>query len=284
VLAVNLIALFAGWLFVLFDMHLYMLLEGRRYWPQWLFRKCLSRQQMRVEKLYAKLKRAKNDQQDTAKSNIQKGLARRVELEVSVKLRWYPIDEHGRFYASMPTLFGNVLDSYESYPNDLYGMQAMFYWPRLWLLIGDDERKEIDGQQAIVDGAVYATVALWVATILTIASGMLVDWNNYLLAGVLLVVSWIVYRGSLYAHAQFGQLFKSVFDVYRSELPDMEWAQVIVEDLDHLEDIGTIDLASRRGRYMNIYRWLHNRRIKVDDKVALAATLLKRSDDNIENQ
>lgn len=277
VLAINLIALFAGWLFVIFDMHIYMLLEGRRYWPHWLFKLCLLRQQARVDTLYRKLEQAKNDQQDFTKSNVQRSLARRIELEASVRLRWYPVDENGRFYASMPTSFGNALDAYETYPKDMYGMPAMFYWPRLWLLIGDDERHEVDNQQAIVDGAAYATVALWLATILTIASGIIADWRNYLVAGFLLIVSWIVYRGSLYAHAQFGQIFKAVFDVYRSRLPDLEWAEVIFEDLERLNDIGTIDLARRRSRYMNIYRWLHNRRIKVDDRVVLAAELLKRA-------
>lgn len=274
-LAVSLIALFFGWLFVIFDMHIYMFLEGRRYWPKWLFKLCLSRQQNRVDKLYVELERAKRDQRDSAKSDIEKRLARRTELEVSVKLRWYPVDENGRFFASMPTSFGNALDAYESYPKDVYGMQAMFYWPRLWLLIGETERTEIDGQQAIVDGATYATVALWIATPLMAASGFIGDWKNYLVASSLFVAGCIVYRGSLYAHSQFGQLYKAVFDVYRSKLPDEEWVKVIVDDLDHLHDVGPIDLASSRCRYMNIYRWLHNRRIMVDDKVVLATELRK---------
>ena len=275
-LAFTLITLFVGWLFVLFDMHIYMLLEGRRYWPKWLFKWGVERQQKRVEKLDKTLSQAEDEQKSPQTSDIDKRLARRIELETSVKLRWFPVNKDGKFYATHPTALGNILQAYESYPSDIYGLQAMFYWPRLWLLISEEERREIDGQQAMVDGAIYSTVALWLASLLLIFDGYCVDAKNYWLALVLMLASLLVYKGSLYSHAQFGALFKAVFDVHHANMPVDEWVSTITEELADFTGPGEIDLKSTRGRHMNIYRWLNNRRIKVGSEVVPAATLKKK--------
>ena len=62
--------------------------------------------------------------------------------------------------ALWPTRLGNLIAAYEQYPRLKYGLDAVFYWPRLWVTISKDLREEIDNQQAQADGLLYVAAAL----------------------------------------------------------------------------------------------------------------------------
>src|SRR5260370_17941131 len=71
-------------------------------------------------------------------------------------LRQFPVDANGDPTALQPSRIGNVIIAYEQYPKVRYGMDSVFYWPRLWLLIDKDVREEVDNPWAAVDSILYA--------------------------------------------------------------------------------------------------------------------------------
>ncbi len=89
-----------GWLFIILDMHIYMMLEGRRYWPRWLRNFFISNEGRRLSRLINIYNREKEN----------KGVKYR---ETSVELRRFPMNDKGEFTATWPTRLGNLLSAYE---------------------------------------------------------------------------------------------------------------------------------------------------------------------------
>jgi hypothetical protein len=48
-----------------------------------------------------------------------------------------------------------------------YGLDAVFYWYRLWVLLDKDLREEIDNAQAIVDSTVYIAFGFYLSALVT---------------------------------------------------------------------------------------------------------------------
>src|SRR2546426_6400845 len=111
---------------------IYKLYEGRNLWPKPLYAFCTARQQRRVEKLLGRAEKAR----------IANDKHRRAELWY--RLRRYPVDEKGKRCATRPTLLGDILAEYEEYPKSRYGMDSMFYWPRIWMTLDKEKKQEIE--------------------------------------------------------------------------------------------------------------------------------------------
>jgi hypothetical protein len=110
-----------GWVIVVCDMRIYMLFEGRRYWPHPLRRGLIKLQQLRLVRL---LKKSENEKTDPRRA-----------LEAQVELRHYPVNADGDPYVEFPTRLGNIIEEYETYSRIKYGISAVFYWYRLWVVI-----------------------------------------------------------------------------------------------------------------------------------------------------
>jgi hypothetical protein len=259
-----------GWLVVVCDMHIYMLFEGRRYWPDVIRRFFMRREDARLQRLRA-----------IAKSS--EGKDKRKFLETSVEIGQYPIDEGGDPYVEHPTRLGNILAGFEAYPTVKYGLDAVFYWYRLWVILDKDLREEIDTAQAVVDSTVYLSFVLYVSALLAliyagIESLMATDWYSkatlpglaslyipqqtmlFVISAACVILARLVYRISLPAHAQFGELFKSVFDQYRSKLSFDD----VVKEIGRV--IGDPQLRYRSPREKNqiVWRYLRWHRARDD--------------------
>jgi hypothetical protein len=259
-----------GWLVVVCDMHIYMLFEGRRYWPDLIRRFFKSREETRLQKLRAIPK-------------PPEGQDRRKFLEAGVEIGQYPIDEGGDPRVEHPTRLGNIIEGFETYPKRKYGLDAVFYWYRLWVVLDKDLREEIDTAQAVVDSTVYLSFVLYVSALLAliyagIESVMAMDWYTraslpglaslyiprqsmlFVIAAFCVIFARVVYRISLPAHAQFGELFKSVFDQYRSKLALND----VVKEIG--EVIGDPQLRYRSTREKNqiVWRYLKWHRARDD--------------------
>lgn len=208
---------FWGWLVVVLDMPIYMLLEGRRFWPSRLRNWGVKGERARLKKLIEAANPATRRENDAAFT------------EVLLELSYFPIDEDGNPYVIYPTKLGNLLAAYEKYPYIKYGLDSVFYWYRLWVVLDKDLRDEIDNHQALPDSAVYITIALGVAALVLPIYAVLQFcgmqlahvsfwWVPLVLAVVAFMVAWFVYRFSLYTHAQFGEFYKALFDQFRSRL------------------------------------------------------------------
>jgi hypothetical protein len=247
--------IFFGWLFIVLDMPIYMAFEGRR-WPKGLWNFFKRQEEKRLRNLLQKNEKSyeENDYQ--------------TYIETSVEIRYFPINENGEYQALFPTRVGNLITSYEGYSLRVYGMDSVFYWHRIWLSIDENLREHIDSQQAIVDSTVYTTTALIVSGVFLIAytSHQLLglEWIKYLpdtqLLFVLSIASllggYLVYRSSLFLHAQFGESFKSLFDIYRNKVS----VEDIINEIASITDDPTYKVKSPKEKYEIAWLYLHNYR------------------------
>jgi hypothetical protein len=220
-----------GWLCLALDMPIYMLFEGRRFWPSWLLNLGRKRERARLLSLYRSMRRhdiTRFHHQFNRRTRMD---ANRRYLECAFDLNGFPLHPTTAVPNVLwPTRLGNLIAAYEQYPRLKYGMDSVFYWPRLWVAINKDLRDEIDNQQAQADGILYLSAALVAAAGILFAYAIVDTVNPKILmypqspaaevfAGLLCVGSSIaLYRISMYSHAQFGELFKAVFDQHRSLL------------------------------------------------------------------
>jgi hypothetical protein len=306
------IAALAGWVFVISDMHIYMLFEGRRYWPHWLAARFVSDEWSRLVGLRRRIKRqrvmswagsrisqlrnALNVNSQMLRSAVWPlrirvlcGVARerrkmlrevrrlegrnsRQAAETAVDYRRFPINSSkGRPMALQSTRLGNLLTSYEQYPSLIYGLDAPFYWPRLWMNLDKDLREELDAMQALADSTVYTSFALYASALINfiyclsvlLVSGIAeVDWTIALMGAGCLSAAYGLYRGSIHLHDQYGELFKAVFDVHGGKI-DLAMAE---------NELGKpLWGQTGKSRRVILWRYLRNYRIK-DEKTGRVLT------------
>ncbi len=205
-------------------------------------------------------------------------------LEYSVELRRFPIDENGKFVATYPTRLGNLLTAYEEYPLRVYGMDSAFYWYRIWLAIDDDLREHVDSRQALADSTLYVSMALSGTGLLSLIYAVLdvlgVPWTDNLppagflfaLAFLALLGSYALYRSSMHLHAQVGEIFKALFDMYRDKVS----VDQVINELAAITNDTSLLSKSSREKYMVAWHYLHNYRIKRDDGKVVTIAAYKR--------
>lgn len=127
----------------------------------------------------------------------------------------------------LPTQLGNVLRASEDYTLCTYGMDIVFWWPRLWLILPDTVQKQIDDSQAPMLALLNFTTQIGVISIVSsIYLGMKYTgpWQLWaflaafavLIAGIILTT--LAYRGAV-SHAKvYGVLIRSAVDTYRFDL------------------------------------------------------------------
>lgn len=198
---------------------IYKVYEGRTFWPGRLRLWGLRRQQRRVDRLrsYAVYVSSPDPRIENRR------------LESWEQLRIYPVSD-GEYYADKPTRLGNILAGYEQYPDTRYGMSSVFYFPRIWMRMEKEKKKEIDGGWAVADGFLSLSAAAAGGGVLWVLAGVLGafdlfwwhvpfgDSGKSILGGVgLLILAYLFYRVSLPFHLQNGEIFKAIFDLYRSK-------------------------------------------------------------------
>jgi hypothetical protein len=123
----------------------------------------------------------------------------------------------------LPTRLGNVLRAAEDYPGDdeRYGMDAVFYWPRLYMVLPADVRSLAQDYRSGLDRMILLAslaVAFPPAALIVLALAN----TSWLAWGVATVVSILVgfvgYHGAVSAAFAFGDVLRSCFDNYRRTL------------------------------------------------------------------
>jgi hypothetical protein len=196
----------------------YKIYEGRILWPRRLLELAVVRQQFRLDR-------------QIRRRNEAKQAGRTTEYgEAWYQLRLYPTDTEGKQYVKRPTLLGNILAGYEDYPDKRYGMDSVFFWPRLWLQLEKETKEEIDNSWSVADGFLSLSAISSIGGVVWLLVGALnaldvtamtlpfSDWGILLAGMTFLVVGYGFYRLSLPFHRQNGELFKSVFDLYRDKI------------------------------------------------------------------
>jgi hypothetical protein len=229
-------AVVLGWLVVLADQPIYILFEGRRWWRSaW----CTGGTGSLAKRLHASRTKADNLYAQNDPSNI----------EEYIRTLDFPLDKSGEPFVQYPTRLGNIVEAYETYPMSAYGIDAIFYWPRLWLMLDKDLRASLDESQAIADGALYVSfcLLLCVPVVCAYAAGgwlslfpglRLFDlpclpspiWTT---VGVplLLVAARLTYELGLWQQRAYGELFKAMFDQFQDKLGFAENVAAVVVSL-----------------------------------------------------
>jgi hypothetical protein len=124
----------------------------------------------------------------------------------------------------LPTRLGNVLRGAELYPADegRYGMDAVFFWPRLYVVLSQTMRDSLQDARASLD-LMLVTSALGVLYLLTAACFLGVvgttSWPLWLAAvGGGALAALAAYRGAVRAAVTYGELVRVAFDLYRGAL------------------------------------------------------------------
>jgi len=213
---IGLLALLGASISIL-NSEIYKIYMGRGiFWSKFFFEGGRQRQQARVDRLFKEAK--------------QLGSGMRYD-ELWYQLRDYPENEQGDPEATHPTQLGNILTAYERYPAIRYGMDAVFYWSRIWLQLDKEKKEEIDSAWSVADGLLTLSAislgggALWLgqaaAALFGVGEGILpLESPGYAGLGGLgwLFLGFVFYRLSLPFHRQNGETFKAIFDVYRKKV------------------------------------------------------------------
>lgn len=255
------LTIFMGWLVVIFDMPIYMAFEGRRFWPNLLSKSFKKLEEKRLQRLWEKL--------DKAKKNND----RAQELEISVEIRKFPINIYGEYHVLFPTRLGNLITAFEEYSNRIYGLDSVFYWPRIWLKLEKHIQEDVDNQQAMTDSAIYVTVSLYISGVISILYALIQLFNtNWLpnlpdeaalliMAFCCFLIGYIIYRFSLHLFAQFGETFKSVFDLHHEDV----LFEKVVQDIADITMNPDLLTAPDKLKYKIVWRYLHNYRVKLKE-------------------
>jgi hypothetical protein len=133
-----------------------------------------------------------------------------------------------------------------------------------------DLREELDTKQATADGAIYASFALFFSAALWAAYQVLPVYSPLQVWHLpSFVPPWVValsffasaclcYRVSLYSQAQYGESFKSIFDVHHSKLV----IAGVIKRVAEVTNDNSLLTSDRRKQLKVAWRYLHNYKVK----------------------
>lgn len=128
----------------------------------------------------------------------------------------------------LPTRLGNIIRAFERYPQVVYNIEPITIWIRLQPVIPDSYRGFLDDAKTMLDffvnlwaGAIF--VAIFTAGLSAYGSATGAPWAADQCAVVLVVIAAILaaFVAAKLAQgpaAQWGELVKGAFDLYRAEL------------------------------------------------------------------
>lgn len=178
-------------------------IEG--YWPSWmgfLRRRLIRRQRhgfMQKEQRW----------QNLAIKQDKQGLTPE-EMDEFVTLDWQLRQFPTRPERLMPTKLGNLLRAAEEQPLNKYGLDAVICWPRLWLVLPDDVRKELQESRSELN----TTARIWLWSLLFLIWAI---WTWWVIPAALLSALF-AYRWMLSATETYADLLESAFDLHRLAL------------------------------------------------------------------
>ena len=210
----GLISWLGGILLLVTNRDMYRFIEGYgRYNPVKLVG---SMQKRRFQKLHEKLEKL-DDEYRNAGNNFS--IKKRDERNKIMKelADHFPDDERWL----LPTAFGNTLRSFETYPRVMYGFEAIDGWSRILAVVPEDYRTLIDSAKTQVDfwvnlGSVSFLLLLEYIGVAYYQQTLEAVWLFVLIVLGLLIAPYRAKRVAV----EWGDLVKSVFDLYRFDLLD----------------------------------------------------------------
>lgn len=177
-------------------------LEG--YWPRWI--RLL--QTRRINYHIAQQDRA-IDKWNQLYTQYQEDPNRLTssQLQEYAQLDWQLVHTPSQRNQFLPTQLGNYLRASEARSLERYGLDAIVCWPRLWLLLPDRARKELQTAR----GALNQAVRNWLWSSLFLVWAIFAWWPPL----VAVLSACLSYRMALITAAVYVDLLESTFDLYR---------------------------------------------------------------------
>jgi hypothetical protein len=127
----------------------------------------------------------------------------------------------------LPTRLGNVIRSFENYPERQYSMAGITLWPRLISVIPADYAETIDSAKAAVDFMLNSATLSGLLALLVWVTGLFnptpfasgcafAVWSGEV--AVLALCSWWFYVQAIAASSEWGDLKRAAFDLFRGNL------------------------------------------------------------------
>ena len=171
---------------------------------------------------YRKIQKAIDEAENTILDLQENDIA--VPPEVSSRRREMMLMQADQFPTSerwlMPTRFGNVIRSFETYSGQMYGLEAIQGWNKLVGVIPAEFMSQINSAKASVDFWVNLGVLgfLFYVESATLIVALHSPKSTYFFPIIGLIIAWIAaYRATSVAIG-WGELVKSAFDLYRIDL------------------------------------------------------------------
>lgn len=128
----------------------------------------------------------------------------------------------------LPTRLGNILLAGERYPQDRYGIDAIYFWPRLYPLLPEEYQREYE--LAVIQYQFPLVVSFLSSISAFLCGGILLTQraSPFLFVGVLLGgigVAYAAYSSALMSAVELSEIQRSAFDLYRGRLL-MAWPSV----------------------------------------------------------
>lgn len=148
----------------------------------------------------------------------------------------------------LPTILGNAFSSLEIYPKWKYGMNSIFFWTSIELLLTPENKKTLDNMRAFVDMFILLTGIFFFAAI---CYCLVLAYNKQFIFSVVSVVLFIIFSLVSYYMAvsstvNYGYYVRSIFDLYRNDL----WVKIKEKQFVYLEKL------PEKERWGKIYRYL----------------------------
>ncbi len=210
-----------AFLLLAFNTVIIKLYEGNLGVARHLFAGLLARNRSRHQALYENLLVFRDQYANTTEETKRGALAHAIEKEWIRILPEFdccrlPLDRR----RVMPTRMGNVFATIEEYPSVRYGMDGMFYWPRLIPVIPEEFNRMISNENVSFTFLLNLSLLSAVFGVAALAGVFLTDsgWPLFGVGVVALGIFYALYRLATVALITMGELMKSSFDLYRHEI------------------------------------------------------------------
>jgi hypothetical protein len=128
----------------------------------------------------------------------------------------------------LPTRLGNVIRSFERYPDEQYGMESILFWTRLVSVIDKDYANIITDAKTSLDFMLNSSLLSAILAFAALILGLIFPQNT--LASPTMLAAWLVKIGAFFTLAYifymnaipraeaWGETVKGAFDLYRGDL------------------------------------------------------------------
>jgi len=139
------------------DSYIYDIFQGFMFWPCWIREWCYIGHRDIYNKLTTDIPHLQRIR-DNSNNEIEiENLTNEIR-KMSKDIREYPIDEE--FIES--TKLGNIIAEYETYSDKQYGIKFNIFMSRLWYILPEEVRKDIQLRGARADSLVYLSFIFFI--------------------------------------------------------------------------------------------------------------------------